>query len=84
MLPFLKEVAEDVISKHRNNLTKICFVFPNKRTKMFFRKYYSEVLGETSISPTMITIRQLIQNFTKLNEIDKLSLIFDLFQILKK
>lgn len=81
MTPFLKETAQNIIEKHNLELQKLCFVFPNKRTKIFFRKYYAEVLGKTDFAPEMKEIRILVRNFTKLAEPDRLSLIFDLFDI---
>ena len=84
MKPFLKETAEDVLKKHKGNLNKICIVFPNKRTRLFFRKHFADSVGETDWAVNMMDIRRLVRDFIKLKEPDKLSLNFDLFEIFKK
>ena len=84
MQPFLHNTAEDIIKKYKNSVHKYCFVFPNKRTNFFFRKYYSELYGASHKAPKMLEIRKLIRGFTKLNDVDDLTVIFILYNIFKK
>lgn len=84
MKPFLKETAEKIIGRYGNNFSNICLVFPNKRTRVFFRKYFAETSKKTQWSPNMMTISLLVRKFTRLNEPDKLSLIYDLYEIFAK
>ena len=81
MKPFLYETAEEILNKYKTDIQSFCFVFPNKRTKFFFRKYYAELYGKSHKAPSMKEIRTLTQELTGLNEIDNLSLIFILFKI---
>jgi hypothetical protein len=83
MKPFLKETAEDIIRKHSDNLNRVCIVFPNKRTRMFFRKYYAETLGKTSWSAKFIDLKTLVSSIAGLNEPDRLSTVFDLYEIFR-
>ena len=57
MTPFLKQIAlrylagEDISSK--------VFVFPNRRSQVFFKKYLSEAVASTGrpiVAPEMLTI----------------------------
>ncbi len=84
MKPFLKEVAEDVIKQYGNNLSNICLVFPNKKARFFFIRYFAEISEKAQWAPNMMTISLLVRKFTKLNKPDKLSLIYYLYEIFKK
>ena len=59
MKPFLKQVAD-----HYNDLGNIsnrCFIFPNRRSMVFFNKYLCEAVrgGIPVIAPQMRTINDL-------------------------
>ncbi|MCF6366024.1 MAG: PD-(D/E)XK nuclease family protein [Bacteroidales bacterium] len=81
MQSFLYETAKEILSKYKQDIQSYCFVFPNKRTKFFFRKHYAEIYGKSHKAPYMKEIKNLTQDFTGLNEIDNLSLIFILYKV---
>lgn len=58
MTPFLKQVAEHYVSAP--GLDRTCFIFPNRRSTVFFRKYLGESLAATPVQamlcPPMYTI----------------------------
>lgn len=78
---FLKDTAQKINQKYSNEIHQICFVFPNKRTKIFFRKAYAETINRTDFAPDMKEIRFIINGFTKLTEPDRLSMLFDIYNI---
>ncbi len=84
MKPFLYETADDIIKNIRNSLPDCCLIFPNKRTKYYFRKYYAQIIGKTSRPPKMTEIGTLIRELTDFEDAEKLSLIFELFKVFKK
>ena len=84
MKPFLYETADDIIKNNRNSLPDCCLIFPNKRTKYYFRKYYAQIIGKTSRPPKMTEIGTLIRELTDFEDAEKLSLIFELFKVFKK
>lgn len=43
--PFLKQVAEVFAENEKDTLSKICFVFPNKRSSVFFNDYLKNITG---------------------------------------
>ena len=43
MKPFLYQVASLFYSKYGAEVSRLAFVFPNRRTGLFFQKYLSEV-----------------------------------------
>ncbi len=79
---FLKQVAQDIINK-QNELQKFCLVFPNKRTDVYFKKYFAQIIGKSSWAPETYTIENIIKRHTLLRSPDKLSLLFELYEIFK-
>lgn len=84
MIPFLKDVAADIYQKHQSDFKNVCFVFPNKRTSLFFKKYLAEIAGKTIWAPDIYTINTFVKKQTKLSVADNLSLIFDLMKIFNR
>jgi len=83
MKSFLYETAEDIIKNNSNNLQNCLLVFPNKRTKYYFRRYYAQIIGKTSRPPKMTEIGKLIREITGFEDAEKLTLIFELFKVFK-
>ncbi len=79
---FLQEVAHDII-KNQTNLQRFCLVFPNKRTGVYFKKYFAQIIGKSSWAPDIYTIENIIKKITHLKNPDKLSLLFELYEIFK-
>ena len=85
MIPFLKSVAKTYFEK--TNIENQFFIFPNRRSLMFFRKYLSQVIAGNSskafFAPGMMTINDF---FYKLNDIfptDRLNLLLNLYEVYK-
>lgn len=79
---FLKQVAQDIINK-QSELQRFCLVFPNKRTDVYFKKYFAQIIGKSSWSPETYTIENIIKKQTRLKNPDKLFLLFELYEIFK-
>jgi RecB family exonuclease len=84
MEPFLKEITRIIYSTYSKNLDSISIVVPNKRAKLYFNKYLSEIIDKPIFSPDLFTINELIDKFSKLRSIDDLTLTFKLYQVFKK
>ncbi len=84
MKPFLFETAENIIKNNAENIRDCYLIFPNKRTKFYFRKYFAQIIGKTSKPPKMIEIGKLIREITGFEDAEKLTLIFELFKIFKE
>lgn len=83
--PFLKEVARVLLQQFGNNLSDICVVFPNKRARLFFSHYISELTeGKPVWAPTYRTITELIGDLSGLVLTDRIQLIFELFSSYNK
>jgi len=80
MIPFLKEVALDVLEKYEDNFANINFVFQNKRAGVYFKQYLGEIVGRTIWAPNVYEMQSLLKKFTGLVVADDLSLIFELYK----
>jgi len=84
MKPFLYETADNIIKNYVDEIHDCWLIFPNKRTKYYFRKYFAQIIGKTSRPPKMIEIGKFIREITGFEDAEKLNLIFELFKIFKK
>ncbi len=81
MIPFLKQVAD-----HYYNMGGIegrCFVFPNRRSMVFFRKYLCEAVaaaGRPLLLPSMLTINDFFYRSAGLQSSDRVRLLLKLYE----
>lgn len=80
MYPFLKDIAQRIITEQKN-LGGLTIVFPNRRAALFFQKYLAESLTNPSWSPKMLSIESLFSSLSELREPDRLSLIYRLYKV---
>lgn len=76
---YLRSVAQVFITNHREGLRNFCFVFPNKRSSLFFRKYLSETAEAPVFSPSFTTINELFGAISGLVVLDKITLLYRLY-----
>ena len=86
MSQYLRRIAHAFVERYGNGVSRMCFVFPNRRASLFFRRYLSD--GQTSpmLSPQMLTLGDLFASLasqlsTPLRRIDNTSLLFRLYRI---
>ena len=83
MKPFLKQVADHYFSI--GDISEKCFVFPNRRSMVFFRKYISEavaskVSGCPLIVPQLLTINDFFARESGLKAADRITLLLELYE----
>ena len=82
MKPFLKQVADHYYMK--GDVSERTFVFPNRRSMMFFRKYLSEAVAQNSpqplLAPKMVTINDLFGSMSGLVTADRVTLLLELYE----
>ncbi len=89
MTPFLQQVAWHYLeSSFKEDLV---FIFPNRRSLVFFRKYFGEAvcnaafLPDSSIlEPRMLTVSDFFSRATGKSTMDKVSLLVDLYECYSK
>ncbi|HNW49631.1 MAG TPA: PD-(D/E)XK nuclease family protein [Prolixibacteraceae bacterium] len=77
---FLDCVASYLFDKFQNDLSEVTVVFPNRRAGLFFQKYLSQRIDKPLFSPRILTITDLITEFSDLKIDDPNSLIIRLWE----
>lgn len=88
MKPFLKQVADHYYD--RGDISSRCFVFPNRRSMVFFRKWLSMRVAEDGVdskpikAPQMLTVNDLFYRIGNLHVTDKVTLLVELYDCYKE
>ena len=80
MTPFLYRIAQAFYKKYGNEISRLAFVFPNRRSGIFFQKYLAEVSGKPIFSPKVTTINDLMAELSPYALIDRISLLVTLYK----
>ena len=84
MTPFLKQVADHYMA--RGGISGQCFIFPNRRSQVFFTKYLGEAVKEGGIpivAPKMLTINDFFFRISRNKPADRVNLLLDLYDCYK-
>ena len=87
MTPFLKQVAAHYF--HGGDIEKICFLFPNRRSLVFFKKYLGDLVREEGrgvplMVPPLYTINDFFYRLNHAEVTDRLRLLLELYGVYKK
>ena len=87
MKPFLKQVADHYYKLDRTDGR--CFIFPNRRSMTFFRKYLADAVAEDPAAvplrvPKMLTINDFFYTVTDARVTDKVRLLLALYDCYKE
>ena len=85
MKPFLKQVAEHYLA---TDIEGTCFVFPNRRSAVFFRKYLGDLLreggeGRPMHAPMSLTINDFFYRVYGGDVADRIRLLLELYESYK-
>jgi hypothetical protein len=83
-IPFLKEIAELLLQPGAYDLPATCVVFPNKRARLYLSKYIGELTDKPVWAPQYLTITELMEKLSGYLFADRLSLLFELYQVYRK
>ncbi len=86
MPQFLKQIAEYYYSTQ--NISDLCFVFPNRRSMVFFRKWLSETAKNDPQSrvftmPELLTMNDFFYKVSGSAVTDRVSLLLELYDCYK-
>ena len=76
---FLRQVAS--LFAKEDDLKEYTFIFPNRRSSMFFRMYLGQEHGKPMFAPRIKTISELFEGLSDLEVADKLVLVFRLWKV---
>lgn len=81
MEPFLKQVAERLISEHPEDMSGVTVVFNNRRSGLFLRKHLAAIKQNSFFLPKTIGIDELISSYCPKEIVKHEFLLFELFDI---
>lgn len=84
MKRFLEQCAQYIYTKHNRELNKICLVFPNRRSSVFFTAYLQKCIAHPVIGPKTSTINELISSYSDWYTGERLELISILYDVFTK
>lgn len=77
---FLYQIAKAYSSQSDVLLRRCLFVFPSRRSSLFFQKYLGQCSSRPVLSPDMVTIGDLFAMLSPYNKGDKIELLYILWQ----
>lgn len=86
MKSFLRQIAEQYYTAYGKEISDFCFVFPNKRAGLFFKKELAAVMDSKTpiFAPSMLSINNLLLNYSDLKEAEHVTLLFQLYTVYKR
>jgi len=78
-VPFLLQVAGTYMEKEGDRLQEYCFVFPNRRSSLFFRRYLLQESRKPMFCPALTTISDLFVSMSDLKPADDIVLLHELY-----
>ena len=83
MTPFLKQVADHYYAS--GHMEKLCFIFPNRRSMVFFRKHLCDaVKSRPLLAPQMLTINDFVSRTSGLHAADRINLLLELYECYRR
>ena len=80
MDPFLLQVARHYFTS--GGVERLCFIFPNRRSEVFFRKYLGGLVrdsGSPLMSPRVCTMKDFFYGAAGVQEADQITLLLELY-----
>ncbi|MBQ3976495.1 MAG: PD-(D/E)XK nuclease family protein, partial [Bacteroidales bacterium] len=80
MKPFLKQVADHYFAT--GEISRFCFVFPNRRSQLFFQKWLSDLVKESGrpvLAPAMLTVNDFFYKISGARPVDRINLLLVLY-----
>ena len=86
MTPFLKQVAEHYYTG-AGDISRLCFIFPNRRALRFFEHYLGEEVAASGrgpvLSPSLFTMNDFFYRTTGASPSDRIALLLVLYDCYK-
>ena len=80
MTPFLKQIAKAYLENYQGDLRECLFVFPSRRSSLFFQKYLGQCNGRPMFAPGITTIGELVSTLSPYRKGDRIELLYILYQ----
>ncbi|GGD48977.1 hypothetical protein GCM10011514_11370 [Emticicia aquatilis] len=84
-MTFLNQSAQYIFEKHPlAQLKNICVVLPSRRAVYYFKQSLAKLSNVPFIAPEILAIDDFVMQMSGVNQIDAVSLLFELYEIFKK
>lgn len=84
-MSFLNQSAHYIFDKHSlAQLKNVCVVLPSRRAVFYFKKELAQLSKLPFIAPEVYAIDDFVMRMSGVNQIDAVSLLFELYEIFKK
>ncbi|MDH6313241.1 hypothetical protein M2137_002031 [Parabacteroides sp. PFB2-10] len=80
MSPFLQQIASLFYKEYGTAVSRMAFVFPNRRAGLFFKKYLTEMADRPLFSPAIFTIQDLFLQLSGRQLADRTQMLFTLYR----
>ncbi|QLE00970.1 PD-(D/E)XK nuclease family protein [Galbibacter sp. BG1] len=84
MNSFLAQVAKEIYLKHPQDLKNLVLVLPSKRAVTFLKNEFLKIVTQTTVSPTILSIEEFIQDLASLKLASNIQLSFEFYEVYKK
>lgn len=81
---FLNQLACSLYQQHRNRISDLTLIFPNRRAGLFFTEYLNRVIDGPVFAPEIVTVQELFAHISPLRQVDPLQLIFRLYKVYRE
>ena len=81
MMPFLKRLADHLLSTHADGLDNVLVIIPNKRAAVYLQKYLSEKAGKAFFPPKITTINEWVDAHTPQRILNQTELLFVFYKV---
>ncbi|MCA1747818.1 MAG: hypothetical protein LC655_08985 [Bacteroidales bacterium] len=78
---FLEALAKYITEQAEGDPAGRCFVFPNRRSGLFFKRFLVKHTKGTGWSPRILTINELMVELSSYQQADPLDMLFTLHDI---
>jgi hypothetical protein len=84
-MSFLNQSAHHIFDKHAlAQLKNLCIVLPSRRAVFYFKQELAQLSSVPFIAPEVLAIDDFVMRMSGVNQIDAVSLLFELYEIFKK
>lgn len=78
---FLYQVAQLYAKTYGTEVSKMWFIFPNRRNGLFFQQFLSSFFDKPIFAPRIFTINELFSEFSNLTKADSVEMLFELYKV---
>jgi hypothetical protein len=84
MEAFLQQVARDMNERCNGHFERVAVVFPNRRARLFFSRYLSQIIDKPVWMPQFLSVSELMQDISGARQAESMEMLFTLYTVYKQ